>query len=539
MANNPNTFNSIMVQRPKYNTFDMSHDIRYTFDMGRLVPFTRAIDVLPGDRWNVSVQSMLRMSPMLAPVMHQIYVKHYFFFVPTRLLWDGFEEFISDPSASSAVPYFALSASMDEGDIGDYLGYPIDYAGDQFLVDACPAAGYALIWQEWFMDQNLQTSTFVDLVTGNNGWARTVLESLPYPVSWRHDYFTSALTTAQRGTAVSIPLLASDAPITLSDTTGTAGLMKKASDHTVFTAIGSADHTATGVFQSSSGAGTDAVYDPNGTLVLATDASFNTIEAIRYAFRLQEYLEISMLAGTRYHEFVYAFFGIRTPDYRIGRPELIGYTSGNMVISEVLQTAPAGASGDTAVETPLGTLGGHGLSMAGGSGFNYYASEHGYLYGLIAVCPRPVYSPQGVHRSYTRMQHGSEQFYNYKFAHLGEQAILNYEVFLGGTTATDQSTWGYTPRYAEYREERSRIAGEMRSSLDHWHLARSFVALPALNEDFITVPSGDDANEDNLKRIFAVDYGVGAEFSNHSIIGHTFVKAYARRLIPKYGQPML
>jgi hypothetical protein len=539
MAQNPNTFNSILVQRPKYNTFDMSHDVRYTFDMGRLVPITRAIEYLPGDRWNISVQSMLRMAPMIAPVMHQIFVKHYFFAVPTRLLWEGFNEFLADPGASQAVPYFALSASIDEGDIGDYLGYPIDYTGDQVLVDAGPAAGYALIWDEWFRDQNLQTETFTPLVTGNVGWARTLLESIPYPVSWRHDYFTSALTSAQRGTAVQLPLLASDAAITLdSSTTGTAGRVKDASDHTVFTTSNQTEHSNTGVYQSAEGGGTDAVYDPNGTLILdASSATFNTIEAIRYAFRLQEYLEISMLAGTRYHEYVYAFFGVRTPDYRIGRPELIGMTTGNMVISEVLQTAPAATSAVSA-NTPLGTMGGHGLSMTGGNGFNYYASEHGYIYGFITVVPRAVYS-QGLHRGYTRMLSGQEAYYNYKFAHLGEQAILNKELYLSGTTAADDGTFGYTPRYSEYREERSRIAGEMRSSMDHWHLARSWSAAPSLNEDFITVPSGDDADEDNLKRIFAVDYGAGAEFSNHSIIGHTFVKAYARRLIPKYGQPML
>lgn len=505
--------------------------------MGRLVPITRPLDVLPGDRWNISVQSMLRMAPLVAPVMHQIYVKHYFFFVPIRLLWDGFEEFISDPGASTAVPYFALSSSMDQGDLADYLGYPIDYTGDQILVDAAPSAGYALIWDEWFRDQNLQTETFTPLVTGNNGWARTLLESVPYPVAWRHDYFTSALTTAQRGTAVSLPLLASDAPITLDSTSTNAGRVKKASDQTVFTSAAGVQHTATGVYQSASGAGTDAVYDPNGTLVLAADASFNTIEAIRYAFRLQEYLEISMLAGTRYHEYVKAFFGITTPDSRIGRPEFIGMTSGNMVISEVLQTAPAQA-GVTSADTPLGTMGGHGLSLTGGDGFNYYSSEHGYIYGFITVCPRAVYS-QGLHRSFTRMVDGPEAYYNYKFAHLGEQAILARELYLTGTEATDTATWGYTPRYSEYREERSRIAGEMRTTMDHWHLARQFSAAPVLNEDFITVPSGDDPNEDNLKRIFAVDYNVGAEFSNHSIIAHHYIKANARRLIPKYGQPML
>lgn len=199
-------------------------------------------------------------------------------------------------------------------------------------------------------------------------------------------------------------------------------------------------------------------------------------------------------------------------------------TSGKMVISEVLQTAPAT---DATASTPLGTMGGHGISVAGGKGFNYYATEHGWILGFVAITPKAAYS-QGIPKKFRRTESGD--YYNYKFAHLGEQAIENIEIYLSGVTATDAGTFGYIPRYSEYRYESNRVAGEMHSSLDHFHLGRVFSSLPALNQTFIEcAPS---------KRIFAVDYG-GGSFTNHEIIGHVYLRIFAKRLIPKYGKPML
>ena len=525
-----NTFNSIRTLRPRYNAFDLSHDHKYTCDMGRLVPIFHK-DVIPGDQISCSAETYIEMSPFISQVFHDIKIRHYAFFVRNSLIWDGFEERIADPNYVGNVPYFALSNIMTEGDIADYMDYPLGYDSgwDQRLVDAMPAAGYSLIYDKWFLDQHLQTETFQGLIAGNNGWARAVLEAEPFRISWDNDYFTAALPSAQLGPSVTLPIVNEKAFITKDTTSGNAALIEDTGGNNISVGIETLVQSGTGSkLQSWDGAVSyiDAILNPNSTLVLDAAAAFASVNALRQAFSLQKYAELAQVAGTRYHEFVQAFFGIKTGDLRAGLPEYVGSTTDRMTMSAVIQTAPASTSAVSA-NTPLGTAAGRGIGLAGARGFRYFAREHGWFYIFISVSPRPAYT-QGLSRMHDRLLYETDGYYNYMFAHLGEMAIKNKELYLTGVAADDDDTFGYIPIYSDYRYHPNKISGEMHSSFDHRHLARKFTSAPLLNESFILCEPD--------KRIFAVDYGGGA-FTNHELHCHTFFKMIWRRLIPLYGQP--
>jgi hypothetical protein len=526
-----NTFNSVQADRPKYNTFDLTNDFKYTFDMGKLVPiFVK--DVLPGDSWSLQIESFLRMSPLKSELYHDVKIRHYVFYCRNTLVFPDFEAYIADPGSSINNPYFALSNIMAEGDVADYMGYPLGYTAspDAFYVDAMPAAIYALIYDKWFLNQHLQTEVFQGLVSGgSNGWARIVLENEPFSISWENDYFTAALPQAQLGPSVTLPIVDQKAFVTLDTSSGNSALIKDTSGGTISAGIETMVQSgSTEKLQSWDGSVSyiDAVLDPNSTLVLDSTAAFATVNALREAFALQKYYELANVAGTRYHEFVYAFFGIRTGDLRAGVPEYIGSTTDRMTLSAVMQTAPAQASA-TSARSPLGTVAGQGIGLAGGRGFRYFAREHGWIMAFITVGPRPAYQ-QGCPRMYTRSLSDPEAYYNPMFAYLGEDTIYNYELYLSGNSTDDIGTFGYIPRYSDYRYHPNRVAGEMRSSYDHKHLGRKFTSKPLLNESFILCEPD--------KRIFAVDYG-GTSFTNHDIMAHTVIKAIVRRLIPLYGKP--
>jgi len=392
-----NIFQKVAMKRPDSNRFDLSHDRKFSFQMGSLVP-TNVMEILPGDKVSISVENMLRFVPMIAPVMHKVNVRTDYFFVPTRLLWPEFTKWITGDSDVEA-PFTNLNI-IDPKSIGDYLGLPDGSFGSAPpRVSPMPLAAYNLIWDEYYRDQNLQATKFTPLVAGNNNYTAAYNAS-PYKRAWTHDYFTSALPFAQKGDAVQIPLTIQDnIPVEL-EVNGNPGVFVNATDGSQ---VGNGNVTQTSgptPFLSSVDVNGDpSVYDPRGSLNVDVQSDATDINTLRRAFRLQEWLERNARGGTRYVENIMAHFGIKSSDARLQRPEYIGGSKKNMIISEVLATAQ-----NTAENTALGQMGGHGISVGGGNKFSYRAEEHGYIIGIINVQPVTAYQ-QGLHRSFTRFDH--------------------------------------------------------------------------------------------------------------------------------------
>lgn len=489
--------------------------------MGELVP-TTALEVLPGDVINISVANMLRFAPLRSPVMHRVRVRTDYFFVPNRITFAEWPDFISG-NTDVELPYIGNDEWI-QGSLSDYLGVPPGAYPNQSKVSAFPFAAYAMIWDEYYRHQDLQTEVFKPLTPGSNTLNYTLFaNNRPLRRSWRRDYLTSALPFAQKGDAVQIPLTFQDnIPVEYEYGSGTpgeeTGQWRNSNDGTVMGAGGPVTND-TGPSPLSFGAhvgGTGVAYDPNGTLNVDIQSEATDINTLRWAFRMQEWLEKNARSGTRYIESLLAHWGVRSSDKRLQRPEYIGGTKGNMIISEVLSTTQA-----TDESQSLGQMGGHGISVNGGNSFSYRAEEHGWIIGIINVQPDTAYE-QGLPRKFTR-----ESRFDYawpEFAQLGEQEVKNKEVY--AYAVNPDATWGYQSRYAEYKHENSRVAGDMRDSLDFWHLGRKFSALPPLNEDFI------ECNPDN--RIFAV-----IDEDEDHIYAHIFNNISAVRSLPRYGIPTI
>ncbi len=504
------------------NQFDLSHDVKLSLNMGELVP-TLVLDVVPGDKFKISAQNMLRFAPLISPVMHRVKVNQHYFFVPNRIIWPEWGKWISGETDVEP-PIFKNTFDADTGTLADYLGFPIG-APDQLLeYNALPVAAYAKIYDEYYRDQNLQAELFVPLVPGDNPDLTDLAYGPPLKRAWEHDYFTSALPFAQKGDEVTLPLTNGEtADVTLkTDSTDNAELIRTATG-----GIQAGDLASNATGQLVAGGTTSTLgmqIDPNNTLEVDLNAEAASINTLRRAFRLQEWLEKNARAGTRYIELIKSHFGVKSSDARLNRPEYIGGSTQNMVISEVLSTAQTvdQASNDV----PVGQMAGHGISVGGGKNFSYKAEEHGFILGMMSVMPETAYQ-QGLPRMLNRPDR--LDYYWPSFANIGEQAIQNKELYVApanGSGDDPEGTFGYIPRYSEYKFVNSRVAGDMKGNLSYWHLGRIFTSLPPLNADFIEcVPS---------KRIFAV-----TEENEDSIYAHVYNKITAIRPMPKYGVPTI
>lgn len=531
--------NKIAIKTPSQSLFDLSHSKIMSFKMGDLVPcFLK--EMLPGDYVRILPETLIRFQPLTAPIMGDVNVTIDFYFVENRLLWAGWEDFISIQS-SDAVPIIEGLNGCEIGSIADYFGIPTGTLTHNFDVSALPIAAYVMVWDEYYRDQNLQTERWNALTAGNNDTNyEAILKGTPYKRAWGEDYFTRCLPEPQAGSAVVLPFGSfEDVDVDLEPLGSPYGAMilKTAPDggDPGLSTDSSLVATATTEELKIAGVGT-ALLDPAGHLKAKTsELEFDeaTIVELRRSFRIQEWLEKLERGGKRYNEVLRNFWNVSSRDNRLDRPEFIGRTKARVSVSEVLTTAQTnvndggGSQGD--LEVPVGNMAGHGISYSAGKEFGYKCDDYGIMIGLINVQPDTIYM-QGLDRMWTRTD-----VYDYpwpEFAHIGEQEVYNKEIYLDQTTEADRDeVFGYIPRFAEWKHAVNTVHGDFRYNLATWHMARNFASEPALNESFIQA--------DPTNRIFAIaDIATPANDDDHllAIVKH---HCTVRRSLPKYGIPTL
>lgn len=499
----------VEIQRSK---FDRSHGLKTTFDAGFLYPIFLD-EALPGDTFTLKMHGFARLATPLKPIMDNLYLDTFFFAVPNRLLWSNWQKFNGEQdnptdSTDFVIPTLLGGGGFATGDLGDYFGLPIGVATATGEISALPFRAYNRVWAEWFRDENLQ-----DRPTLNTGDGPDSFSDYPLRARGkRHDYFTSGLPWPQKGDAVRVPI-GDEAPIF---TRGNVG-----------DSVASLNE-GTGVLQQYGTGGAQLTIDAGlgGGATMWADLQAATsvdINSLRQAFQVQRLLERDARGGTRYTEVIRSHFGVISPDARLQRPEYLGGGSSYVTVSPVAQTSGTADEQGQYTPTPQGNLAAMGTSAWSGHGFSKSFTEHCTIIGLMSVRADLTYQ-QGIERMWSRKTRFD--FYWPALAHIGEQAVLNKEIYFDGTAA-DDDVFSYQERYAEYRYKPSRVTGKFRSadpqSLDIWHLAQEFATRPTLSDTFI---------RDNppIDRIIAV------QDEPHFLLDAWFNLKCARPM-PVYGVP--
>lgn len=486
---------NVTIGRSKFNR---SHVLKTTFDEGKLIPIF-VDEVLPGDSFKLKVTTFTRMATPIFPVMDNLYLETFFFFVPMRLVWDNFQKFMGEQENPGDSTDFLIPTGQDvvtTGMLHDYFGLPLTSSDSPISYNLLPFRAYWLIWNEWFRDENLQDS--VPLYKGDAGYVWFKDSSNPVvngfrwidcaPRGKRYDYFTSCLPWPQKGPGVELPL-GGTAPVYGSED---SPLILRSTQPDNSTAVGhlSVDTPDYNHLSFSSVSGTTTsrftanilpkgIGGNSGVYADLSSATAATINSLRQAFQLQRYYEKDARGGTRYIEKIKSHFGVTSPDARLQRPEYLGGHSDRININPVVQTSSTDST------SPQGNLSAFGVSGARYHGFSKSFVEHGYIIGLANVRADLTYQ-QGLNKMWSRKT--VLDFYWPSFAHLGEQAVLNKEIFAQGNAA-DNEVFGYQERYGEYRYKPSMITGKFRStyaqSLDAWHFSQKFENLPTLSNQFI------------------------------------------------------
>lgn len=555
-----NLFTQVPVARVKRNLFDLSHEVKMSGKFGYLYPVL-CMDTLPGDTIRDRMNVLLRFAPLAAPVMHRFDVTTHFFFVPNRLISDHWEDFITggqDGTEEPVLPFYtpagigAFSPNlMEQGSLWDYLGLPKLVVAPGTYTDkpisALPFFAVAKVWNDYYRDPNLMDElpipTELEGDVSANVDAQNILMGLTPGViesylrrGFEKDYFTSALPWAQRGAQVLMPLagVATDTDITYKDGAWGSELFK----------VGTNNYASSGAVTIAAGGNPAGLQDSAAARLrvenideISFENASTTINDFRRAIAIQRWLEVNARGGPRYVEQIEGHFNVRVPDYRLQRAEYLGGGRQPVQISEVLATA---STDEGVVRADVGDLFGHGISVGSTNQFTYRCQEHGFVLGFISITMRTAYS-QGIPKMFQR----TDKF-DYAWpetAHLGEQEIKNSEVFFSfdnADEANNDGTFGYIPRYAEYKFQNDRVAGDFRGTLNYWHEGRYFTERPALDREFVTIYEDGDAgtglassSEQSFRRIFNVNDGTD----------YVWMQLYhhltAKRPLPYFGVPMI
>lgn len=533
-----NLFKVVPAPNVRRNLFDLSHEVKMSGKFGYLYPIL-CVDTLPGDTFRDTMQAMVRMAPMLAPVMHRLDVSTHFFFVPNRLVSNQWENFITggqDGTDAPVLPYVTPATIkseagddyMKKGSLWDYFGLPIEpdtppavWSANQISV--LPFRAYMKIWNDYYRDPNFDDERDLGLNSvGNVAGTFAGIASIMRR-GFEKDYFTSALPFAQRGAQVLMPLAG----------TGTAEweykFPSKALDAAGDPIGANTPMQTTGLGNIVAGA-TQMTVDNLESIDVDIDGATTTINDFRRALAIQRWLEANARGGARYVEQILSHFDVQVPDYRLQRAEYLGGGKQPIQISEVLATAESES-------VPVGDMAGHGISVGRTNTFTYRCQEHGHIIGILSVTMRTAYS-QGIPRLWSRQD--KFDFGWPELANLGEQEIVNKEVFFSFNADDDDdnaTTFGYIPRYAEYKFMNDRIAGDFRTTLGFWHLTRKFLQRPSLDEYFTTIYQeggpGAEVYEESFDRIFAVQDGTDYLWMQ------LYHRLTAKRPLPYFGVPSI
>ena len=539
---------SVDIQRSK---FERNSDVKFSFNVGDLVPFY-VDEVLPGDTFTIDTSKVVRMQPLVAPIMDNLYLDTYWFFVPNRLVWDHWKNFCGENTANSWIPsveYFvpkvtgliSTDATADSnekwkpGGIADYMGIPVcpsnvKISSDYLQVNALPFRGYALIWNEFFRDQNLQDP--IPINTGDQGGVLDASETLANRIVWGsgilkackyHDYFTSCLPAPQKGPDVNIPLSGLAKVITGNESsaelTGKPISFSRASDKVNLGYLNGLNSNQLSLNTTEAAAGNLV---PNNLYASLGSASLGTINELRLAFQMQRIYEKDARGGTRYTEILKNHFGVTSPDARLQRPEYLGGSRIPININQVVQTSSTS-------NTPQGNTAAFSVTADVHSDFTKSFVEHGFIFGLCVARYDHTYQ-QGLERFWSR----SDRFDYYwpSLANIGEQPVKRKEIYCTGIADNDDRVFGYQEAWADYRYKPSRVAGEMRSrvpnTLDVWHLADNYEGAPFLSAEWIQEDSS------NLNRALAVSDSV-----SNQLWADIFIKNTSVRPMPIYSIPGL
>lgn len=534
------------------STFDRSASVKTSFNVGDIVPFFLE-EVLPGDTFNVRTSKVVRMQTLLTPMMDNVYLDSYYFFVPNRLVWNHWKEFNGENTESAWIPtteysvpqITSPSAGWSVGTLADYFGLPTGVGG--LSVSALPFRAYALVMNEWFRDQNLQDplvvpvddATVVGVNTGNFV-TDCAKGGLPYIAAKYHDYFTSCLPSPQKGPDVTLsvasqgdlPVVAKSSVVPYTSWPGGNNSKQPLSvmidGNGKWNDIGDADLGVVGnnmkINDIATWQGSFNAIPNNLWAVNSGNAIIATINQLRMAFQIQKLYERDARGGTRYIEVLKSHFGVTSPDARLQRPEYLGGNRVPINVNQVIQQSGTGAGADT----PQGTV--VGMSQTTDSNHDFIKSftEHGYIIGVMVARYDHTYQ-HGIERHWSRKTRFD--YYWPVFANIGEQAVLNKEIFAQGT-AKDNEVFGYQEAWSDYRYKPNRVTGEMRSayeqSLDVWHLADDYASLPSLSDSWIR----EDKN--TVDRVLAVKSSVSDQ-----LFADIYVSNRATRPMPMYSIPGL
>lgn len=512
----------------KRNRFNYKPDHLFTGKMGPLMPFIQ-FEVVPGDTFKVVADNMTRFQAMLSPAYAKIYTYTHFFFVPYRLLWDEWEDFITKGEDGTAAPNFpkiSFPNGQNVGTLADYFGLPTNEPAVgstpartvPMTVSALPFRAYALIYNEWYRNQNLQSEVGFSTASGADTTTNTTLLSR----NWRPDYMTQNLPFRQRGPQVLAPL-GTSAPVFAGSTNAilpnttmqfrtTTGAVLNGNKN-MYTNFSNSNN---GVLFVDDNTATTSGYNgliPSNLYADLKQATAASISDWRLAFQIQRLLEKNARGGARYVEWLMSHFGVRCSDGRLQRPEYLGGGKSPVMISEILQTS---SSDNT---SPQGNMAGHAFSVQQSHSFTKSFDEYGIVIGIYSCMPKSLYY-QGIRRSW--LKDTPYDFYLPVLSHLSEQGTYNAEIYQTGVDATDKAIFGYNPIYEEYRHMYSTVSGEFKTTLDYWQFGRRWSSAPALNSQFVTCTPTDAPfavkNQDNL-------------------LITTTTRIRAVRPIPKHGTP--